>query len=100
MFKNDTYAFHPSNELVMCMPFEFIDGLKVETWHSIDNRWLIRLTEHLKKAQSSNIKQIRFMKHISRHDMYDTSTEYENKDDCYIYEIFQMNNTMCYVNFE
>ncbi len=31
MFKNDTYTFHPSNELVMCMPFEVIDGLRVGT---------------------------------------------------------------------
>jgi hypothetical protein len=28
IFKNGTYEFHPSNELVMSMPFEFIDGLK------------------------------------------------------------------------
>ena len=27
MFKNATYTSHPSNELVMCMPFEMIDGL-------------------------------------------------------------------------
>jgi hypothetical protein len=27
MFENGTYEFHPQNELVMSMPFEFIDGL-------------------------------------------------------------------------
>jgi hypothetical protein len=36
---------------------------------------------------------------IGRHDMYKQAIEYENEDDCYIYEIFQMNNTECYVNF-
>jgi hypothetical protein len=28
MSNNGTYKFHPHNELVMGMPFEFIDGLK------------------------------------------------------------------------
>ncbi len=28
LFKNDTYIFDTSKELVMCMPFEFINGLK------------------------------------------------------------------------
>ncbi len=28
IFKNGTYKFHPHNELVISMPFDFIDGLK------------------------------------------------------------------------
>jgi hypothetical protein len=28
LFKDDTYEFEASKELVMCMPFDFIDGLK------------------------------------------------------------------------
>jgi hypothetical protein len=28
IFKNDTYKFEASKELVMCMLFDFIDGLK------------------------------------------------------------------------
>jgi hypothetical protein len=28
LFKEDTYEFEASKELVMCMPFDFIDGLK------------------------------------------------------------------------
>jgi hypothetical protein len=28
LFKDDTYKFEASKELVMCMPFGFIDGLK------------------------------------------------------------------------
>jgi hypothetical protein len=30
LFKEDTYEFEASKELVMCMPFDFIDGLKDE----------------------------------------------------------------------
>jgi hypothetical protein len=51
------------------------------------------------QAPSSTTKQIRFIRHIGRHDMYKQLTEYENEDDCYVYEIFQINNTKCYVNF-
>ncbi len=28
MFKDDTYEFEASKDLLMCMPFVFIDGLK------------------------------------------------------------------------
>ncbi len=34
LFKDDTYEFEASKELVMCMPFEFIDGLKVKKMDS------------------------------------------------------------------
>ncbi len=86
--QNDTYIFDASKELVMCMPFDFIHGLKDKKWTHIDKKWLVKLTKHLKKAQSSNIKQIRFIRHIGRLDIYDNLREYESEDDCYIYEIF------------
>jgi hypothetical protein len=57
------------------------------------------LTKHLEKAQSGNIKQIRFIRHIGRLDIYENLREYESKDDCFIYEIFLENNTSQYVNF-
>ncbi len=98
MFKKGTYKFHPHNELVMSMPFEFIDGLKENAWTAIDKIWLQKLSKHLKYTQSTTIKQIRLMRHIGRDDYYNKSTEYESDDDCYIYEIFQMNNTKFYVN--
>jgi hypothetical protein len=28
LFKEDTYKFEASRDLLMCMPFDFIDGLK------------------------------------------------------------------------
>ena len=56
--------------------------------------------KHLKKAQSSNIKQIRFIRHIGRHDIYDNSREYEIEDECYIYEVILENNITYYVSFD
>jgi hypothetical protein len=83
----------------MCMLFDFIDGLKDKKWTRIDHKWLAKLMRHLKKAQSSNIKQIRFIRQIGRLDIYDNSTESENEDDCYIYEVILENNVTHYVNF-
>ncbi len=56
LFKEDTYEFEASKDLLMCMPFEFIDGLKDKNWTGIDQKWLAMLMRHLKKTQSSNIK--------------------------------------------
>jgi hypothetical protein len=88
LFKDDTSEFEASKESVMCMPFNFINGLKDKKWTCIDKKWLARMMKHLKKAQSSNIKQIRFIRHIGRLDIYDNSREYDIQDDCHIYEIF------------
>jgi hypothetical protein len=65
---------------------------------SYDKKWLVKLMKHLKEAQSSNIKQIRYIKHIGRLDIYENSREYESKDDCYVYEVYLENNTSQYVN--
>ncbi len=82
----------------MCISFEFINGLKDKKWTRIDHKWLTKLMKHLKKAQSSNIKQIRFIRHIGRHDIYENLREYASKDDYHIYEIFLENDSNYYVN--
>ncbi len=99
LFKDDTYEFEASKKLVTCMAFDFIDGLKDKKWTHLDKKWLARLMKHLKKAQSSNITQIRFIRHIGRHDIYDNSREYKIEDDCYIYEVFLENDITHYVHF-
>jgi hypothetical protein len=93
LIKNYTYIFDASKELGMCMPFDFINGLKDKKWTHIDKKWMVKLTKHLKKAQSSSIKQIRLIRHIGRFDIYKNLREYESKDDCYIYEIFLEDDT-------
>ncbi len=99
LFKYDTYKFEASKDLVMCMPFDLSDGLKDKKWSHIDKKWLARLMKHLKKAQSSNIKQIRFIRHIGRLDIYDNSKKYEIEDDCYLYEVILENDLTHCVSF-
>jgi hypothetical protein len=99
LFKENTYEFEASKNLLMCMPFDFIDGLKDKNWTRIDQKWLARSMKHLKKAQSSNIKQIRYIRHIGRLDICDNSREYEIEDDCYKYEVILENHLTHYVSF-
>jgi hypothetical protein len=101
LFKDNTYMFEASKELVMCMPFDFINGSRDKIWTCIDHKWLVKLMKHLKKAQSNNIKQIRFIRQIGRLDIYHNSRsrEYDIQDDCHIHGIFLENNTTHYVNF-
>ncbi len=83
----------------MYMPFDFIDGLKDKNWTHIDHKWLARLMKNLKKAQSSNIEQIRFIRHIGRLDIHNNSREYEIEYDCYIHEFILENDHTHYVSF-
>jgi hypothetical protein len=75
LFKDDTYEFEASKDMLMCMPFDFIDGLKDKNLTHIDPKWLARLMKHLKKAQSSNIKKIRIIRHVGRLDICDNSRD-------------------------
>ncbi len=38
LFKDDTYEFKASKDLLMCMPFDFINGLKDKNWTRIDQK--------------------------------------------------------------
>jgi hypothetical protein len=37
LFKDDTSKFEASKKLVICMPFDFINGLKDKKWTRIDH---------------------------------------------------------------
>jgi hypothetical protein len=50
MFKNDTYIFHPQKDLVLSMPFKFVDNLKLGKFTPLDKQWLKNLNGMLKKA--------------------------------------------------
>jgi hypothetical protein len=39
LFKEDTSECEAIGDLLMCMPFDFIDGLKDKNWTRIDQKW-------------------------------------------------------------
>jgi hypothetical protein len=53
LFKDDIYKFEASKKLVMCMPFDFIDGLKDE----IDSYWQEMVEQVDEASEESSIKQ-------------------------------------------
>ncbi len=54
LFKDDTYEFEASKELVMCMPFDFIDGLKDK---KMDSYWQKMVGQVDEVSEESSIKQ-------------------------------------------
>ncbi len=68
-------------------PLASLRGWRIKNGLILTSKWFARLMKHLKKAQSSNIKQIRFIRHIGRLDIYDDSREYDIDDDCHIWDL-------------
>jgi hypothetical protein len=96
MFKENTYSFTPIDELVLSMPFEFINSLKVGTWTPIDKNWLKKLHKHLGQADNNSIKQVRFIQRILTGK--NGSLEYEHENEKYIYKIFTPKGAHYFVN--
>jgi hypothetical protein len=96
MFKEDTFSFTPIDELVLCMPFEFIHSLKVGTWTPIDRNWLKKLHNHLSKADNNSIEQVRFIWRILTGKK--GSWEYEHEHEKYLYKIFTPKGANNFVN--
>jgi hypothetical protein len=40
-------------DLVMCMPFDFINGFKDKKWTHIDHKWLARLMKLCRKLNQA-----------------------------------------------
>ncbi len=52
MFKHDKYTFHPQEDLVFSMPYDFVANLKPGHWTLLDNLWLKSVKKILKKAKT------------------------------------------------
>ncbi len=54
LIKDDTFEFEASKELVMCMPSDFINGLKDKKWTCIEHKLFGQVDE---ASEESSIKQ-------------------------------------------
>jgi hypothetical protein len=52
MFKYDKFTFHPQKDLVLSMPYQFVDNLELDKFTPFDKFWLKNSEENLKNRQS------------------------------------------------
>jgi hypothetical protein len=48
---NHQYDFPASNELVMTLPYQFVDSLKSGVWQKLSSPWLNLIQRKIKNAQ-------------------------------------------------
>ncbi len=98
LFKERFYTFTPIDDLVLLMPFETINNLKVGEWSRLDNNWLKSFHQHMGKADNNTIEQIQFLWQIYRLDWHCGSTEYKNADDQLLFLVHTANGNKCCIN--
>jgi hypothetical protein len=97
LFKGRHHFFCPINDLILSMPFDFINKLKNGEWTRIDPNWLKKLRDHLANADKNSIKQVRFIRKIYTM-RWHKSPEYENEDDRLIFLVHTADGKKYYVN--
>jgi hypothetical protein len=55
---NHQYDFPASNELVMTLPYQFVDSLKSGVWQKLTSPWLNSIQRKIKNAQNNSIQRI------------------------------------------
>jgi len=98
MFKEDTFSFTPTDDLVLSMPFEFIRNLKVGIWTNIERNWLKRLQKHFAQAENNSIEQVRFIRKIVTDNRMKESREYEDDHEKNIFKIYTTKGDNYFVN--
>jgi len=91
LFSKEKYDFIPTRELIMSMPFDYVNELPNEQWKRLDKGWLKYVRKTLKQAASNSIKEIKLSRVIVRNDFYGQSKELTHNEQCLIY-LITMNN--------
>jgi hypothetical protein len=55
---NHQYDFSARNELVMTLPYQFVDSLKIGVWQKLPSPWLNSIQRKIKNAQNNSIQRI------------------------------------------
>ncbi len=94
MFKdnvNHHYDFAASNELVITLPFQFVDGLKTNVWQRLLTSWLNTIQRKVKNAQNNSIQMITLVRVLGTKDVLpgnDIINDYPHMRERYIYKIY------------
>jgi hypothetical protein len=58
LFQNETYMFQPNNDLVMTLPFKYVNQLEREKWTPLEEKWLKKVKQTLRQAETNSIRSI------------------------------------------
>ncbi len=100
---NHQYHSPVSNELVMTLPYEFVDSLKSGVWHwqKLPSPWLNLIQRKTKNTQNNFIQRIQVIRLLGTKDVLpgnDVVNHLPAINECYIYEIY-MDKLRFYVNY-
>ncbi len=98
---NHQYNFPASNELVMTLPYQFVDSLKSGVWQKLPSPWLNLIQRKIKNAQNNSIQRIQTIRLLGTKDVLpgnDIVNHHPAINECYICEIY-MDTLRFYVNY-
>ena len=101
IFRGEVYEFEAISDLVLSMPYKFVNRLKEDVWTPLDKTWLKRLENHLKDCEKTSIKQIRLVRKTEAPN-YTQNHETENPYDFennIIYEIILVDDTKLNIKY-
>jgi hypothetical protein len=102
LFQNETYMFPPNNDLVMTLPFKYVNQLERGKLTPLEEKWLKKIKQTLRQAETSSIRSIQLVRclgDINVDSVFWQSTPVENPlfSSQFVYQI-NMGKSMCYVS--
>jgi hypothetical protein len=58
LFQNETYTFQLNNDLVMTLPFKYVNQLERRKWTPLEEKWLKKVQQTLRQAETNLIRSI------------------------------------------
>ncbi len=98
---NHQYNFPASNELVMTLPYQFVDSLRSGVWQKLPSPWLNLIQRKIKNAQKNSIQRIQVIRLLGTKDVLpgnDVVNHLPAINEHYIYKIY-MDKSRFYVNY-
>jgi hypothetical protein len=97
MFKHDKFTFHPQQDLVLSMPYQFVANLEPGQFNPLDTQWLKNVKKILKKAKLNSIKQIRLVRLLKTNYVGNCTIIFNNLNENLIYEAVTDTNDSSYL---
>jgi hypothetical protein len=97
MFKHGKYTFHPQNDLVLSMLYQFVANLEPGQFTSLDKLWLKNVKKILKKAKLNSINQIRLVSLSKKNYFGNQTMTFKNSNEYVMYEAVTDTNDSSYL---